>query len=185
MSRTDVPAGEVTAGAAPVIAATPPDRSGTGPTVADLRPRRGALRRLLASEIALVFRRRRNLALLAVLAGPPILIGIAVKSAAPRNGEGPAFLGAITGNGLFLVFTAITVCLPLFLPLVVGVVGGDSVAGEASSGTIRYLLTIPVSRTRLLLAKGVGVAHVRRSPPCSWWRSPGWSPAPSCSASAT
>ncbi len=160
MSRTEVPATEpVDLPEQPAASASAQGGFGDGSAGRrdDLRPRRGALRRLLASEIALVFRRRRNLALLAVLAGPPILIGIAVKSAAPRRGDGPAFLGAITSNGLFLVFTAITVCLPLFLPLVVGVVGGDSVAGEASSGTIRYLLTIPVSRTRLLVAKGVGV----------------------------
>src|SRR6516165_6990601 len=155
MSHTDVP---VPAAEVPVAAATvePGSNTATDQSASDdqlgtdLAPRRGALRRLLASEIGLVFRRRRNLALLAVLAGPPILIGIAVKSATPRPGEGPAFLGEISGNGLFLAFTAITVCLPLFLPLVVGVVGGDSVAGEASAGTIRYLLTIPVSRTRLL-----------------------------------
>ncbi len=119
------------------------------------RARRGGFRRLALSEIGLVFRRKRNLALLAVLAGPPILIGIAVRSATPRRGEGPAFLGQISGNGLFLVFTALTVCLPLFLPLAVGVVSGDSVAGEAGSGTLRYLLTIPVGRSRLLAAKAM------------------------------
>ena len=96
-------------------------------------PRRGAFARLLGSELRLVFRRRRNLALLIVLAGPPVLIGIAVKTSAPQGGNG--FFGQITGNGLFLVYTALTVSLPLFLPLAVGVVAGDSIAGEASSGT--------------------------------------------------
>jgi ABC-2 type transport system permease protein len=120
-------------------------------------PRRGGMRRLLGSELRLVFRRRRNQALLAVLAGPPILIGVAVRAATPRDGGGPAFLGRITGNGLFLVYTALTVCLPLFLPLAVGVVAGDSIAGEAGTGTLRYLLTIPVSRSRLLVAKAFGV----------------------------
>jgi ABC-2 type transport system permease protein len=120
-------------------------------------PRRGGMRRLIGSELRLVFRRRRNLALLVVLAGPPLLIGLAVRAAAPRHGDGPAFLGQITGNGLFLVYTALTVCLPLFLPLAVGVVAGDSISGEAGTGTLRYLLTIPVSRTRLLVAKAAGV----------------------------
>jgi ABC-2 type transport system permease protein len=161
MSPTDVPAGPavvVQPDARPVAADAEPGRTpGDGAATLDVRRRRGATRRLLFSELGLVFRRRRNLALLAVLAGPPILIGIAVRSAAPRRGGGPAFLSQISGNGLFLVFTALTVCLPLFLPLAIGVVGGDSVAGEANSGTIRYLLTLPVSRTRLLVAKGVGV----------------------------
>lgn len=119
--------------------------------------RRGAFRRLVGSELHLLFRRRRNLALLAVLAAAPVAIGVAVKVSTPRPGEGPQFLGQVSGNGLFLVFTALTVSLPVFLPLVVGVVAGDSVAGEAGSGTLRYLLTVPVPRTRLLVAKAIGV----------------------------
>jgi ABC-2 type transport system permease protein len=63
----------------------------------------------------------------------------------------------VSSNGLFLVFTALTITLPLLLPLLVGVVAGDAVAGEAGSGTLRYLLVIPVPRTRLLAAKAVGV----------------------------
>jgi ABC-2 type transport system permease protein len=35
----------------------------------------------------------------------------------------------------------------------VAVVAGDSIAGEAGSGTLRYLLARPVGRTRLLCAK--------------------------------
>jgi ABC-2 type transport system permease protein len=119
---------------------------------------RGALRRLLGSELRMVFRRRRNLALLALLGAAPIAIGIAVKVSTPRpGGDGPQFLGQVTSNGLFLVFTALTVTLPLLLPLLVGVVAADAVAGEAGTGTLRYLLTVPVSRGRLLAAKGVGV----------------------------
>lgn len=118
---------------------------------------RGAFGRLYRSEVRLVLRRRRNLALLAVLAAVPLFIGIAVRVNAPGAGEGPAFLGQVTGNGLFLVFTALTVCLPFFLPLVIGVVAGDSIAGEAGGGTLRYLLTVPVTRGRLLTAKTLGV----------------------------
>jgi ABC-2 type transport system permease protein len=39
------------------------------------------------------------------------------------------------------------------LPVVVTVVGGDSIAGEAGYGTLRYLLTVPAGRTRLLAVK--------------------------------
>ncbi len=35
---------------------------------------------------------------------------------------------------------------------------GDSVAGEAHGGTLRYLLTVPVGRTRLLLTKLAAIA---------------------------
>ena len=115
--------------------------------------RRGALWRFYRSEMRLILRRRRNLVLLAFLVVVPVLIGVAVKLSNPGGGEGPAFLDRITGNGLFLVFTALTVSIPLFLPLVVGVVAGDAIAGEAGLGTLRYLLTVPVGRGRLLAVK--------------------------------
>ena len=117
---------------------------------------RGATWRMYRSEVRLILGRRRNLALLFVLGVIPVLIGIAVSLSTPRAGDGPPFLGQISGNGLFLVFTALSVSMPVFLPLVVGVVAGDSIAGEAGTGTLRYLLTVPVTRSRLLLVKTLG-----------------------------
>ncbi|MCX5204902.1 ABC transporter permease [Streptomyces sp. NBC_00237] len=115
---------------------------------------------LLRSELAVTFRRWRTLALLAVLAGVPVLIGIAIKvesSGSPESGGGggggPAFLSQVTHNGLFLVFAALAATLPVFLPMAVGVVAGDAIAGEANAGTLRYLLVAPAGRTRLLLVK--------------------------------
>jgi ABC-2 type transport system permease protein len=114
--------------------------------------------RFLRSELGMVFRRRRNLAILAVLAAIPIIIAVAIKVTAPPNDgqDGPPFLFSITGNGIFVALTALTVVLPLFMPLAVSVVSGESVAGEASLGTLRYLLVVPVSRTRLLAVKYAG-----------------------------
>lgn len=106
---------------------------------------------LLLSELALLFRRRRTWALLGSLAVIPLLLAVAVRLSG--NGGGPAFVSDIAGNGLFTGFAAVTVAVPLFLPLTVGVVAGDSVAGEASLGTLRYLLVTPVGRIRLLLVK--------------------------------
>ncbi|WP_405627929.1 ABC transporter permease [Streptomyces sp. NBC_00016] len=119
---------------------------------------------LLRSELLTTFRRWRTLALLGVLAAVPVLVGIAVKietsdgsSGGPGGGggggEGPAFISQVTNNGLFLVFTALAVTLPFFLPMAIGVIAGDSIAGEANAGTLRYLLVAPAGRTRLLLAK--------------------------------
>ncbi|MFE7212353.1 ABC transporter permease [Streptomyces sp. NPDC001698] len=115
---------------------------------------------LLRSELVTTFRRWRTLALLGVLAGVPILVGVAVRietrdgsSAGGGGGEGPAFIAQVTNNGLFLVFTALAATLPFFLPMAVGVIAGDAVAGEANAGTLRYLLVAPAGRTRLLLAK--------------------------------
>jgi ABC-2 type transport system permease protein len=128
----------------------------TGPAV--LRPRALVSSRLLRSELGMVFRRRRNQVILGVLALVPILIAVAVKlSGAAEPGEGPPFLAGITFSGVFVALTALTVVLPLFLPLAVAVTAGDSVAGEANTGTLRYLLTVPVSRTRLLVIKYAGI----------------------------
>jgi ABC-2 type transport system permease protein len=115
---------------------------------------------LLRSELTTTFRRWRTLALLGVLAAVPVLVGIAVKietsdgsSLGGGGGEGPPFISQITNNGLFLVFTGLAATLPFFLPMAVGVVAGDSLAGEANAGTLRYLLVAPAGRTRLLLTK--------------------------------
>ncbi|MFJ2930078.1 ABC transporter permease [Streptomyces massasporeus] len=115
---------------------------------------------LLRNELLTTFRRWRTLALLAVLAAVPVLVGIAVKietsdgsSTGPGGGGGPAFISQITNNGLFLVFTALAATLPFFLPMAIGVVAGDAIAGEANSGTLRYLLVAPAGRSRLLLTK--------------------------------
>jgi ABC-2 type transport system permease protein len=114
---------------------------------------------LLRSELVTTFRRWRTLALLAVLAGVPVLVGIAVRAetgngSGGRGGDGgPAFITQITNNGLFLVFTALAATLPFFLPMAIGVIAGDAIAGEANSGTLRYLLVAPAGRSRLLLTK--------------------------------
>lgn len=109
--------------------------------------------RFFRSELWLVFGRRRNWAGLAVLAAVPVILAVAVRLAAPEPGRGPDFIASIAGNGLFVAFAALGMELALFLPLAVGAIAGDSVAGEANLGTLRYLLTVPVHRTRLLAVK--------------------------------
>jgi ABC-2 type transport system permease protein len=140
------------------IAGSPPaDPPLAGPGLpagrpADYRPAAArAWLRLLRSELGLIFLRWRNIALLGVLAAIPVLVGVALRLASPSGrGQGPPFLDQVAGNGVFLAFLALTVMLTLVLPLVIAVVSGDSVAGEAGHGTLRYLLTVPAGRTRLL-----------------------------------
>ena len=112
--------------------------------------------RFFRSELRIVFGRRRNQALLAVVALFPVVIGIALR-AAERPGQtgGPsvAFITQLAGNGFFLTFIALTLLLTLVLPLAMAVIAGDSVAGEAGYGTLRALLTIPAGRARLLTVK--------------------------------
>lgn len=120
--------------------------------------------RFYRSELALIFTRRRNLAGLAVLAAVPVIIGIAVRLSSPQQhgtGDGdPAmgFLGSITNNGLFVALAALAMELPLFLPMAVAAISADTIAGEANTGTLRYLLTVPVHRTRMLVVKYLATA---------------------------
>src|SRR5689334_2871865 len=121
------------------------------------RPVRSDLR-FFAAELRLVLFRRRNLLLLAVTAVFPLVIGTALRLAAPRpdGGGGPpaaGFFNQLAGNGVFLTFIALSTLLVLVLPVVVSVVAGASVAGEAGYGTLRYLLAVPAGRTRLLAVK--------------------------------
>ena len=129
-------------------------RSGEEATRApgDRAPRRISTR-FLRSELGLIFGRRRNQAGMGILAAVPVIIAIAVKVSTPRPGRGPDFFASITSNGLFVSLAALTLEMALFLPLAVGTIAGDSVAGEANIGTLRYLLTVPVHRTRLLAVK--------------------------------
>jgi ABC-2 type transport system permease protein len=124
------------------------------------RPRPALGLPLLASEISVLFRRRRTWAMLASLALIPVLIALAVRltSSRPPSGHGPAFLDQVSQNGLFVSFVGLLVSVPLFLPLTVGVVAGDTIAGEASAGTLRYLLIAPAGRVRLLIVKYLATA---------------------------
>ena len=113
--------------------------------------------RFFSSELRQVFLRRRNLLLLAVVALFPIIIGIGLRLASHPHGGGGggglSFVTQLTGNGIFLTFIALSLLLTLVMPVVVAVVAGDSIAGEAGYGTLRYLLAVPAGRTRLLAVK--------------------------------
>src|SRR5258708_27886088 len=92
--------------------------------------------RFYGSELRLVLPRRRNLLLLAVTAVFPLVIGIALRLAAPhpqgRNGAGGAFFNQLAGNGVFPTFLALSTLLVLVLPVVGAVVAGDSLAPAAA-----------------------------------------------------
>ncbi|MEZ4940676.1 MAG: ABC transporter permease subunit [Saprospiraceae bacterium] len=55
-------------------------------------------------------------------------------------------------NGNLVAFIILQMLI-IHIPLLVALVTGDLVSGEAASGTIRMLLTKPISRTQLLLSK--------------------------------
>src|SRR5258708_39873110 len=103
--------------------------------------------RFYGSELRLVLPRRRNLLLLAVTAVFPLVIGIALRLAAPhpqgRNGAGGAFFNQLAGNGVFLTLIPLGTLLVLVLPGVVAGVAGDPSAREARDGPPPDLLAGP------------------------------------------
>jgi ABC-2 type transport system permease protein len=110
---------------------------------------------VIAVEIRKLVRRPRTWVSVGLLCLLPTVVAVflAVSRIAPRPGEGPAFLSAVLANGQLYPAAALGIVLPIFLPVSVAVVAGDSIAGEASTGTLRYLLARAVGRTRLLVAK--------------------------------
>ena len=113
---------------------------------------------LIWSELWVLFRRWRTLAMLGAIALIPVFLALAVywSSDTLAPGEGPPFLDRVSQNGLFVGYTSTILALPLFLPLTIGVVAGDPIAGEANQGTLRYLLISPAGRIRLLITKFIG-----------------------------
>ncbi|NUP02199.1 MAG: ABC transporter permease [Nonomuraea sp.] len=115
---------------------------------------RWAFWRLLGSELGLTFRRPRNLVMLAVLASVPVVIGIALRAfGGGDDNEMSGFIQDVAGNSLMLTFVSFSFLVLLLMPVAVSVVAGDSMAGEAGQGTLRYLLAAPAGRTRLLAVK--------------------------------
>lgn len=55
-------------------------------------------------------------------------------------------------NGYWICFAILNLLL-IHVPILVALVGGDIIAGEANAGTLRLLLTKPLSRTKLMLIK--------------------------------
>ncbi len=106
-------------------------------------------------ELVKLVRRPRSWVSLALLCGLPVVVAVfvAVTHLAPPPGQGPALLSAVLSSGSLYPAAALAIVLPIFLPVAVAVVAGDSIAGEAGAGMLRYLVARPVGRARLLGAK--------------------------------
>lgn len=109
-------------------------------------------------ELLRMVRRPRTWMNLILLCALPIIVAvfIAVTNLVPAPGQGPAFLSAVLSDGSLYPAAGLAIVLPVFLPVSVAVLSGDGVAGESGTGMLRYLLTRPVARTRLLTAKLIG-----------------------------
>jgi ABC-2 type transport system permease protein len=114
---------------------------------------------VITVELRKMLRRPRTWMTILLLNALPTLVAVllAVTDLGPRPGTGPAFLSAVLSDGTLFPLAALAIILPLFLPIAVAVFAGDSVAGEAQTGTLRYVLVRPVGRTHLLVAKLISV----------------------------
>jgi ABC-2 type transport system permease protein len=110
---------------------------------------------MIRVELVKLVRRPRSWVSIVLLCGLPVVVAVfvAVTHIAPPPGQGPALLSEVLSSGTLYPAAALAIVLPIFLPVAVAVVAGDAIAGEASAGTLRYLLARPVGRTRLLAAK--------------------------------
>lgn len=114
---------------------------------------------MIGVELVKLVRRPRTWVAVGLLCLLPTIVAVflATTRISPPPGQGAAFLSAVLQSGSLYPAAALALVLPIFLPVAVAVIAGDSVAGESSQGTLRYLLVRPVRRTSLLVAKLVAV----------------------------
>ena len=114
---------------------------------------------MIRVELVKLFRRPRTYVIAGLLCALPFIVAVflATTRIPPPPGQGGAFLSAVLSNGALYPAAAMALVMPVFLPVSVAVLAGDAVAGEAATGTLRYLLIRPVGRTRLLVAKLVAL----------------------------
>lgn len=117
--------------------------------------------RLLKIEIYKIFKRPRTYIAFAVIALIIFLIQIALKFGGKEyvglmmSGMGDSFEEIPTRvilNGYLVCFIILNLLL-IHVPILVALVSGDAIAGEANMGTLRLLVSKPVSRFRLLIVK--------------------------------
>ncbi|HLY50149.1 MAG TPA: ABC transporter permease subunit [Solirubrobacteraceae bacterium] len=115
---------------------------------------------VVALEYTKQARRPRGLITLGVLgiltAVLTLVISVSRATIAERVGD----FGSVVSNtsGLTMPLIALSATLLFLLPLAVAIFAGETVAGEAAWGSLRYLLARPVPRWRVLAAKAAVAA---------------------------
>src|SRR6266480_7197293 len=116
--------------------------------------------RLLQIEIYKIFKRQRTYIAFAVIAAIIFLIQIGLKFGGKEYVS--MIMSAMNGvfevppgdmlNGYFVCFFILNLLL-VHVPILVALIAGDMISGESNMGTLRLLISKPVSRTQLLLVK--------------------------------
>ena len=115
---------------------------------------------LLRIELYKIFKRPRTYIAFAVIALIILLVQIALKYGGKEYvglmmaGMNESFEVPYTDilNGYFVCYLILNLLL-IHVPILVALVAGDVVAGEANMGTLRLLVSKPVSRSQLLFVK--------------------------------
>ena len=116
--------------------------------------------KLLQIELFKIFRRPRTYIAFAVITLIILLIQIALKFGGKEyvglmmSGLNESFEVPMDQilNGYLVCFIILNLLL-IHVPILVALVAGDAIAGEANMGTLRLLVSKPVSRTKLLAVK--------------------------------
>lgn len=109
---------------------------------------------LFGTEMTKQWRRTRTYAAIGITILIPIIFAIAIKANPPSPGAGDdGFIYLATHTGLFLPVAALRFMSRFLLVFLVALFAGDAIASEASWGNLRAMLTRPVGRGRLLVAK--------------------------------
>jgi len=107
------------------------------------------------------FHRPKTYLTLAIVAAFSVVLTIALLATGSGRTE---FVGDLPllmvprSSGLTVPIIALSSTMKFFLPLVISLFAGESVAGEASWGSLRYLLARPMSRSRILWSKAAVAA---------------------------
>ena len=113
---------------------------------------------LLQIELYKIFKRPRTYIAFAAIAAIVLLIQLALYIDGDTymdfllQSMGTFEVDGHVMNGYFVCYTILQTLL-IHVPLLIALIGGDMIAGEANMGTLRLLISKPISRTTLLFSK--------------------------------
>lgn len=119
---------------------------------------------LLQIELFKIFKRPRTYISFAAIAAIVLLIQLALYVDADsyiqlllQSIESTFTIDGKIANGYFVCYFILQTLL-IHVPLLIALIGGDMIAGEANMGTLRLLASKPISRSTLLLSKFIASA---------------------------